>query len=127
MKKIILIIEDERKLVRVLSEQLLKEDLDVKVAFDGKEAMEICRKQKPDFILLDLLLPVMSGIDFLRQLRKEEGLKDIPVLVLTNLTDDKIMIEAKNLGVINYLIKSDIRLSYVSDIIKFFLKNLNER
>lgn len=120
IKKIrtILIVEDERPLVRVLESQLVKGGFKVLTAFDGQEAMDICKKQKPDFILLDLLLPRLSGSEFLKKLRQDTELKDIPVLVLTNLVDDRVMIELNQLDIIDYLVKSNIRLNSIIDIVK---------
>lgn len=125
--KTILIVEDERPLVRVLEIQLVKGGFKVLVAFDGQEAMDICRKQKPDFILLDLLLPRLSGSEFLRKLRQDAELKNIPVLVLTNLVDDRIMIELNQLDIIDYLVKSNIRLNSVIDIVKKYFKKKNNK
>lgn len=118
MKKIILIIEDEEKLASTLENKLTKEGFDAKIARDGQEALDFCIKQKPDFILLDLLLPKLSGIEFLRQIRKTYNESDLPVLIITNLTDDNIMKESRKLGVIDYLIKSNIKLSVIVDIVK---------
>lgn len=111
-------VEDERPLARILESQLVKGGFKVLTAFDGQEAMDICQKQKPDFILLDLLLPRLSGSDFLKKLRQDAELKDIPVLVLTNLVDDRVMVELNQLDIIDYLVKSNIRLNSIIDIVK---------
>lgn len=122
-KKYILIIEDERKLAFALETQLAKEGFDIKIAWNGEEGMDDIIKQKPDIILLDLILPKLSGMDILRNIRKSENLKDLPVLIITNLVDDAVSLEADKLGVIDYLIKSNMSLSSIVELVKKYFKN----
>lgn len=121
--KYILIIEDERKLAFALETQLAKEGFDIKIAWNGEEGMDEIIKQKPDIILLDLILPKLSGMDILRNIRKSENLKDLPVLIITNLVDDAVSLEADRLGVIDYLIKSNMSLSSIVELVKKYFKN----
>lgn len=122
-KKLVLIIEDEEKLAWLLRDKLAAEGFDAQVAVDGKEAIDFCEKQNPDLILLDLLLPKIGGIDVLKHIRQSENLKDVPVLIVTNLTDDNIMKESRKLGVVDYLVKSNVKLSGIIDIVKNYLKD----
>lgn len=122
-KKYILIIEDERKLAFALEMQLAKEGFDIKIAWNGEEGMDEIIKQKPDIILLDLILPKLSGMDILRNIRKSENLKDLPVLIITNLVDDAVSLEADRLGVIDYLIKSNMSLSSIVELVKKYFEN----
>ncbi|MFI3156049.1 MAG: response regulator, partial [Methylococcaceae bacterium] len=84
MKKI-LVIEDERALVEVLRDELTLHNFDVVVAYNGEEAMKQMRAELPDFILLDLLLPRKDGFEILQEKQKDKTIRDIPVLVLSNL------------------------------------------
>lgn len=123
-RKNILIVEDEVKLVKALENQFVKDGFGVSVAFDGDEALEFCKYKTPDFILLDLLLPKINGIEFLKKIKEKQFLKNVPVLILTNLTDDKSMMETRSLGVVGYLIKSNASLSDIVSIVKkYFDKN----
>lgn len=121
MKKYILIIEDEQKLAFALERQLTKEGFDVKIAWNGEEGMEDIIERKPDIVLLDLLLPKLSGMDILRRIRKMEDLEGLPVLIITNLVDDAVSSEADKLGVIDYMVKSNTSLSGIVEAVeKYF-------
>ena len=89
-QKKILIIEDERAMIKILSDTFKREGLEVIEAMDGKEGLEKAVSVKPDIILLDIVLPQMDGLTLLRKLRKtdEYGAK-VPVILLTNLSPDK--------------------------------------
>ncbi|MCM3727658.1 response regulator transcription factor [Neobacillus cucumis] len=86
----ILVIEDERHIAKILKIELEYEGYEVVVAYDGKEGLQAAFTEKPDLILLDVMLPEMNGIEVLRRIRKENNL--IPIILLTarNLTMDKV-------------------------------------
>lgn len=123
MKKFVLIIEDEEKMVRILESRIARGGFNIEVARNGQEALDFCLKQKPDFVLLDLLLPRLSGMDFLRQIRKIYDEDKLPILVLTNLVDDRLMREARELGTINYFVKSNIKLADIVEIIEKYFED----
>jgi len=81
----ILFIEDEPTLQKELHEVLKQEEYEIFGAFDGVEGLEIAKKEKPDLILLDLILPKKDGFEVLKELKEDDNTKDIPVIVLTNL------------------------------------------
>ena len=81
MKEKILIIEDEEDLVKGLKLNLQDEGYEVKYAFNGKEGLEKALKEKPDLILLDIMLPGMNGLEICKELRQNK--MDIPILMLT--------------------------------------------
>src|SRR3989344_5566312 len=90
VKRTIFFIEDEKPLVESFGEFLRKKDYIVEVAYNGREALEKLPVVKPDLILLDLVLPELSGIDFLKEIQKDGSeFTNIPVLVLTNLQGDE--------------------------------------
>jgi len=83
-KKIeILIVDDEKDLIDAIRSLLEERGFTVSAAIDGIAALDIARKNRPDLILLDIVMPNMDGIGFLNKLKKEENLKDIPVIMLT--------------------------------------------
>lgn len=125
MAKKILIIDDDKIFSKILRDWVLagwQGKYEMLAAFDGAEGFEVARKEKPDLIMLDLMMPVMNGMDFLKKLRDEEWGKDIPVIVETQLSDLEKMSEGVELGVRGYIIKSDYSmeaiLRQIDDILK---------
>lgn len=114
MKKI-LIVEDEASLLTVLADKFTKEGFIVQRARDGREGMRCAYANCPDLILLDIVMPVMDGLTMLAELRKSPWGKDIPVILLTNLSEPEKVDESLRQGVYDYLIKSDWKLE---DIVK---------
>ena len=83
----ILLIDDDVDLVAVMKGTLESKSYDVLVAYNGKEGLEKAKKDKPDLILLDIMMPVMDGFNFAEQFGKEPSLAKIPVLALTSFSD----------------------------------------
>jgi CheY-like chemotaxis protein len=122
MKKI-LIIEDETVLIKILEEKLVAEKLKVLKAKNGKEGLATALAEKPDLILLDIVMPVMDGIAMLKKLRKDPWGETAKVIILTNLINDETISKSEKLNVSNYLIKSDWKLVDLVDKVKKQLKN----
>lgn len=120
--KKILIVEDDKFLSLVLKGRLEKEGINAIQAFDGQEALEALKKDIPDLILLDLIMPNMSGFEFLEILRQDPQYRTIPVVVISNLGQESDVEKAKSLGVIEYYVK--VRTSIDDLILK--IKNLLE-
>ncbi len=102
----VLIVEDNISLNKVYSIVLQKEGYDVANAFDGRDGLDLLTNLKPDLILLDMLMPRMGGIEFL----KHFSFKDHPqshVIMLSNVDEEKTVKEAIHLGASSYIIKSD--------------------
>ena len=121
-KPLILVVEDERILAKALKIKLTEADFAVNLAYDGEEAISALNKKKPDLILLDILLPKMTGIEFLREARKRKVWKNIPVIVISNYTAEGPMAEVFDLGVVEYLIKSDTPINKIVEKIKKITK-----
>ena len=118
MKKIILVVEDDKSYASSISTKLLEEDFDVSIVKDGDEAMKSARERKPDLIFLDIILPIRDGFDMLRELKSDPVLQNIPVLVVSNLGQEKDVEKARALGVVEYLVKANVSLNEVVEIIK---------
>lgn len=125
MIKKILIIDDDKIFAKILRDGLIaggEGKYEVLTAFDGDEGLLMAVKERPDLIMLDMIMPKVSGIEFLRKFRKEEAGKDTPVIVETQLSDLEKMSEGVELGVRGYIIKSDYSLDtilrQVEDILK---------
>ncbi len=105
-KKAILIVEDDPILSRMYSEKFSFEGFDVAVAKDGREALDLITSKNIDLVLLDIMLPKMSGTDFLKEFKSNSKGKDTPVIVLTNLAEEEEKQKALDLGVKEYLVKA---------------------
>jgi len=115
MKKI-LIVDDDKIFRKVLKDGLLahgKEEYKVEIAADGKEGIAFMRDDKPDLVVLDMLMPNMDGVTTLIKMKKDESLKDIPVLISTQVSDVEQMSKAVELGVKGYIIKSELSLDNI--------------
>lgn len=106
-KKKILIVEDEQVLKITLKKKFLKDGFDIVEASDGEEGLEVAEKEKPDLILLDIVMPKMDGMTMLRKLRQRKFGKEMPVILLTNLADTDEVNRAMELNVFDYLVKSN--------------------
>ena len=122
MDKKILVVEDEPSLVEALCNKLTKEGFAVIDARNGQTGLETALKEKPDLILLDLIMPIMDGLTMLQKLREDEWGKNVPVIILTNLSDDKKVMEAVKQGSYDYLIKSDWSINEVISKVRERLK-----
>ena len=105
MKKI-LFIEDDVTLIQNLEEFIKEGGFDFFSATDGERGIELMKKEKPDLILLDLILPKKSGFDVLKEIKEDEKSANIPVVILTNLEDSKDTEKALSLGADTYLVKA---------------------
>lgn len=103
---VILIVEDDPVLLKMYSEKLGFEGFKVLNAKDGEEALNVTQSEALNIILLDIMLPRMSGTDFLEKFRQTSMGKDIPVVALTNLAEDAEKQRALRLGVKEYLVKA---------------------
>lgn len=118
----ILIIEDEKILAEMYKDKFSRAGFEVFLAFDSKEGLEITKKEKPDLILLDILLPQEDGIVFLNWLKNEPEIASIPVVAFSNYDEPKTKKEAFELGVKEYLIKSNYTPEEVVQKIKNYLR-----
>jgi CheY-like chemotaxis protein len=111
----ILVAEDDRFLRRAAELALKQRGFSVVLAEDGSQALELARSCKPDLILLDVLMPRMTGIEVLRQLRADERTRDLPVLVLSNSSKELDVDAAHRLGIEGYWIKANLSLKELGD------------
>lgn len=113
--KRILLVEDDRFLRRACEASLRQRGFTVATAADGEEALRSVKAERPDLILLDLLMPKLSGIEVLRALRRDMTTRDIRVLVLSNSSREQDMAEVKKLGVAGYFVKADLSLKELGE------------
>ncbi|OGY43484.1 MAG: hypothetical protein A3J62_00985 [Candidatus Buchananbacteria bacterium RIFCSPHIGHO2_02_FULL_38_8] len=120
MKKV-LIIEDEMALINNLT-FALSDEFEVLSATTGAEGLRKARKEKPDLVLLDIMLPDKSGIEILQELKKDEATNDIKVVVMTNLGDKETISKILQAGGKDYLVKADWSIDDIAKKIKKILK-----
>lgn len=122
MKKKILIIEDEKILADMYRDKFVNAGFEVYPAFEAKEGLELAKKEKPNLILLDILLPRENGISFLGELKKDPEISAIPVVAFSNYDEPRTRKEAFQLGVKDYLIKTDYTPNEIVKKIRGYLK-----
>lgn len=120
MKKI-LIIEDDIFLNKVLRLKLVQENFEVIQVYDGQEGFKKIGETKPDLILLDLILPKVSGFEILEKIKHDPETKNIPVIILSNLGQEDDVKRGKSLGADDYLVKANWSLE---DVVKKMKKYL---
>jgi len=118
----ILIIEDEEMLVNMYESKFLTEGFQVLKAFNGEDGLALALKEKPDLILLDIILPKMDGFLVLKSLKEETPTKNIPIILLTNLGQDEDINKGKAMGANDYLVKANLTPSEVVEKVKEILK-----
>ena len=117
-KKHILVVEDENTLAFALKKKLENVGYVVNIAMDGKDALNKIQQEKPDLILLDLILPVMDGFAVLKELKKTPEYENLPIIVLTNLSSDEDIADVLNAGGTDYFIKTEHSLDDIVVSIK---------
>jgi len=122
----ILLIEDEEMLANMYEVKFKNEGFDIVKALDGEQGLEIARTIKPDFILLDIIMPKMDGFSVLKELKGNDITKDVPVMLLTNLGQDEDIERGKSMGAVGYLVKANITPSEVVEAIKKELSKLTK-
>ena len=120
MKKI-LIVEDEAILAEMYQDKFTQSGYEVSLAFNSEEGLALAKKERPDLILLDILLPKENGIQFLNWLRKDPEISSMPVVAFSNYDDPETKKEAFQLGVKDYLIKTNYTPQQIVEKIKSYL------
>lgn len=123
MKKI-LIIEDDVILAQMYEVKLKHAGYDVEIANDGVQGLDKIRNTKPDLVLLDILIPKMSGKALFDKVRFDPELQKIPVAIITNIDDPKIRIDFLNKGVVKYILKSKTTPAQVVEEVQTFLSHV---
>lgn len=120
-KKKILLVEDDNALASVYELRLIAEGFDVRRVANGEDALAAVRDYRPDLMLLDVMMPHVSGFDVLDIVRNTPDTANLKVIMLTALSQDSDRQRAEELGVDEYLVKSQVVIAQVVDRIKFHL------
>lgn len=106
--KRVLVAEDDVFLSQLLSTSLERAGIKVLKAFDGEAALETIKKERPDLILLDIILPKKSGFEVAEEITSNPMLRSIPIIIISNLGQDSDVARGMALGVVEYLIKAKV-------------------
>ena len=119
----ILIIEDDTVLSRMYQRLISSGENTVEVAYDGEEGLEKAKTGKPNFILLDIMLPKLNGIEVLEKLKSDPTTKQIPVVMLSNLSEEEKEEEAMAKGAVKYIRKANSDPLQIGKMINEILRN----
>lgn len=118
MDKKILLAEDDKFLSIAMGDKLTREGFTVIHAVNGLEAVTKAKAEHPDLILLDIIMPQKTGFEVLAELKLDPATRAIPVIILSNLGQEADIKKARDLGAIDYLVKSDVEMKMVVEKIK---------
>lgn len=119
--KKILLVEDEPILSNILRQRLEGENFRVIMARDGSEAVKFLREEKPDLILLDIILPKMSGFEVMEEMKEDPTIQSAPVVVVSNLGQSSDVEKAQKFGAVGYFVKAQLSIDDLISKIKEFL------
>lgn len=117
MKRIVLV-EDEELLADLIEKKLLRLGYEVKVAEDGEEGIFLIKQEKPDLVLLDILLPKRTGMEVMEAMREDKDTKDLPVIIISNSGQEVEVERAKELGAKDWLVKTNFDPEEVIEKVK---------
>jgi|SRR3989344_2627242 len=120
--KKIIVAEDDQFLSNAYRVKLTKEGYDVKMVADGIELIDLLKTDKPNLIILDLLMPKKDGFEALKEIKADPNLKDIPIIIASNLGQTNDIDLGMELGAQDYIVKSDLSLEDLVKKIKEFIK-----
>ncbi len=107
MASTLLVVEDDPYVIRMYQRLFGFEKFLVEVAANGQEGFEKAKKAQPNLILMDIMMPIMNGLEALKLLKADETTKHIPVVMLTNVGEEATIELARSLGAIDYMVKSE--------------------
>jgi DNA-binding response OmpR family regulator len=117
----VLLVEDDPFLSNLLKVRLQKENVDVILARDGEEALKRIDEDRPGLVLLDLILPKKSGFEILEKTSTDPQLKDMPIIIISNLGQTSDIQRGKELGAVEYYVKAKISIDDLVGKVKNFL------
>lgn len=118
----ILIIEDDKFLRELISQKLLREGYDIIEAVDGEKGIEEVKKEKPNLILLDLILPGIDGFEILAKIKADPKISKIPIIILSNLGQKADIQKGLEMGAVDYLIKAHFTPGEIVEKIRQVIK-----
>lgn len=114
----VLLVEDEKMLADMYATKFSMEGYSIVNAYDGKEGLEAAKREKPEIILLDIIMPKLDGFAVLKELRADDITKKIPVVLLTNLGQESDVKKGKDLGADDYFVKANHSPQEIVELVK---------
>ena len=118
----VLLVEDEDFLANLLKARLDKDGMETQIAKDGQEALKFLREKKFNLVLLDLILPKLSGFEVLETMQADIQLQAIPVVIISNLGQDNDISRGQSLGAVEYFVKAKVSIEDLIVNVKKYLK-----
>lgn len=119
--KKVLVVEDDAMLSSMYRMKLEDSGYTALVANEGNQGLELAKKEKPDLILLDIMMPMMDGFAVLAEIKADASLKDAPVIIMTNLGTNEDIEKGKKMGAVDYVVKADHTPAQIVEKIKKYL------
>jgi len=123
----VLVVEDDKFLRELINRKLQTENFETFLAFDGETALVLVEQERPDIVLLDLILPGINGFEVLAKIKENEKLKEIPVIILSNLGQKDDIDKGMGLGAADYLVKAHFTPSEIIEKINQILMKTSPR
>ncbi|MFA4941508.1 MAG: response regulator [Patescibacteria group bacterium] len=121
-KKKILIVEDDQMIASMYKTKFEADGFDCLMANEGPSGLEMVKKEKPDLVMLDVMLPQLDGFSILKEIKSDSKTKGTPVIMLTNLGTEEDKAKGQKMGAIDYLVKASLTPAEISKKIKEYLK-----
>ena len=122
----VLVVDDDQYIQRMYGRTMQLESVEVIGINEGTQAVETAKREKPDIILMDVMMPKMNGLDALRALKASDETKDIPVIMLSAYEEEALLLNAINSGASMYLLKSDFEPQQIVDILKETVESIKK-
>lgn len=119
----VLIIDDEQGILSMYEQYLKSVGIETMTTGSGKTGLEVAKAQKPDIILLDIIMPQLNGLDVLKTMKEDSEIKNIPVYLLTNLPEECSGEKAKELGAAGYLVKAEYEPKMLAEFLQKIRQN----
>jgi len=123
----IVLIEDDQFISEMYVKKFRDENYDVRAAYEGSSGLKLIEKERPDLVLLDIILPGIDGFEVLEKIKHSDKLKDIPVVLLTNLGQSGNVKRGLRLGAEDYIVKAHFTPKEVVDKAKKILENIRKK
>lgn len=124
-KILLLIVEDDYELAEMYATKFKNSGFSVDVAHNGAEGYAKMKADKPDLVLMDMMMPELSGLEAVRKAKADSAIQKIPIIMLTNQSDDADVKAAMEAGAQSYILKADLTPSQVVDVVRSVLKTGN--
>ena len=119
----ILLVDDDKFICHLYEFHLKSVGFEVEIAEDGVRAVKMIKSKKPDLILLDIIMPEKNGFEVLQEIKQDDEVKSVPVIILTNLSQKSDMEECLRLGAVEFLVKDNYMVDQVIEKINLHLKS----